>query len=98
LRYLHQSHTVEKSQLKDYLEFGAVGSKKLMPWKIYSGYRSFMEKIQDVKGLGGMLNGFRELVKDEKKITFVGSPGFLRPSPFSWVIRCEIKIWPLYQA
>jgi hypothetical protein len=38
-----------------------------------------MEKVQDVKGLGGMLNGFRELVKDEKKITFVGSPGFCTP-------------------
>jgi hypothetical protein len=38
-----------------------------------------MEKIQDVKGLGGMLNGFRELVKDEKKITFIGSPGFCTP-------------------
>ncbi len=38
-----------------------------------------MEKVQDVKGLGGMLNGFRDLVKDEKKITFVGSPGFCTP-------------------
>ena len=38
-----------------------------------------MEKVQDVKGLGGMLNGFRELVKYEKKITFVGSPGFCTP-------------------
>ncbi len=38
-----------------------------------------MEKIQDVKGLGGMLNGFRDLVKDDKKIVFVGSPGFCTP-------------------
>ena len=38
-----------------------------------------MEKVQDVKGLGGMLNDFRDLVKDEKKITFVGSPGFCTP-------------------
>jgi len=38
-----------------------------------------MEKVQDVKGLGGMLNGFRDLVKDDKKITFVGSPGFCTP-------------------
>ena len=38
-----------------------------------------MEKVQDVKGLGGMLNGFRELVKDERSITFVGSPGFCTP-------------------
>jgi len=39
----------------------------------------FMEKVQDVRGLGGMLNGFRDLVKDEQKITFVGSPGFCTP-------------------
>jgi hypothetical protein len=38
-----------------------------------------MEKVQDVKGLGGMLNGFRDLVKDDSKITFVGSPGFCTP-------------------
>jgi hypothetical protein len=38
-----------------------------------------MEKVSDVKGLGGMLNGFRDLVKDDKKITFVGSPGFCTP-------------------
>ena len=39
----------------------------------------FMEKIHDVKGLGGMLNGFRDMVLDEKSITFVGSPGFCTP-------------------
>src|SRR5512137_1367419 len=38
-----------------------------------------MEKIQDVTGLGGMLNGFRDLVKDDKKILFIGSPGFCTP-------------------
>ncbi len=38
-----------------------------------------MDKIQDVKGLSGVLNGFRDLVKDDKKITFVGSPGFCTP-------------------
>jgi len=38
-----------------------------------------MEKIQDVKGLGGMLNGFRDLVKDDKRILFIGSPGFCTP-------------------
>jgi hypothetical protein len=38
-----------------------------------------MKKVQDVKGLGGMLNGFRDLVKDDLKITFVGSPGFCTP-------------------
>ena len=39
----------------------------------------FMEKLQDIKGLGGMLNGFRDLVKDDQKIMFVGSPGFCTP-------------------
>ncbi len=39
----------------------------------------FMEKMQDVKGLGGMLNNFRDLVAEEKKITFIGSPGFCTP-------------------
>ena len=38
-----------------------------------------MEKLQEVKGLGGMLNGFRDLVKDDEKIMFVGSPGFCTP-------------------
>jgi hypothetical protein len=38
-----------------------------------------MEKIQELKGLGGMLNGFRDLVADDKKITFVGSAGFCTP-------------------
>ncbi|NPV61368.1 MAG: DUF2124 domain-containing protein [Methanotrichaceae archaeon] len=38
-----------------------------------------MEKVTDVKGLGGMLNGFRDLVKDDQKIVFVGSPGFCTP-------------------
>jgi len=32
-----------------------------------------------VKGLGGMLNGFRDLVEGDKKITFIGSPGFCTP-------------------
>lgn len=38
-----------------------------------------MEKMQDIKGLGGMLNGFRDLAKDDKKIVFIGSPGFCTP-------------------
>jgi hypothetical protein len=38
-----------------------------------------MEKVTDIKGLGGMLNGFRDLVKDDQKIVFVGSPGFCTP-------------------
>ncbi|MDI9616938.1 MAG: DUF2124 domain-containing protein [Methanothrix sp.] len=38
-----------------------------------------MEKVQDVKGLGGMLNGFRDMVKEYESITFIGSPGFCTP-------------------
>lgn len=38
-----------------------------------------MKKITEIKGLGGMLNGFRDLVKDDKSITFVGTPGFCTP-------------------
>lgn len=38
-----------------------------------------MEKIQDVKGLGGMLNGFRDLVKEDSSVTFIGTPGFCTP-------------------
>lgn len=35
--------------------------------------------MADFKGLGGMLNGFRDLVKDDQSITFVGTPGFCTP-------------------
>jgi len=38
-----------------------------------------MKKIQDIKGLGGMLNGFRDLVKVDEKVTFIGTPGFCMP-------------------
>jgi hypothetical protein len=38
-----------------------------------------MEKVLDFKGLGGILNGFRDLVKDDGRITFIGSPGFCTP-------------------
>ncbi len=48
-----------------------------------------MEKIQDVKGLGGMLNGFRDLVKDDAKITFIGSPGFC--TPFALLLGYPVK-------
>lgn len=48
-----------------------------------------MEKVQDVKGLGGMLNGFRDLVKDDTKITFVGSPGFC--TPFALLLGYPVK-------
>jgi len=38
-----------------------------------------METIQEIKGLGGMLNGFRDLVKEDESITFIGTPGFCTP-------------------
>lgn len=38
-----------------------------------------MNKMTEVKGLGGMLNGFRDLVKEDKSITFIGTPGFCLP-------------------
>ncbi|MHC1631775.1 MAG: DUF2124 family protein [Methanotrichaceae archaeon] len=38
-----------------------------------------MEKIQDIKGLGGLLNGFRDLVKEDESVTFIGTPGFCMP-------------------
>jgi hypothetical protein len=38
-----------------------------------------MDNIQDVKGLGGMLNGFRDLVKEDSSVTFIGTPGFCTP-------------------
>jgi hypothetical protein len=48
-----------------------------------------MEKVQDVKGLGGMLNGFRDMVKDYSSITFVGSPGFC--TPFALFLGYPVK-------
>ena len=38
-----------------------------------------MEKNQEIKGLGGMLNGFRDLVKEDESVTFIGTPGFCTP-------------------
>jgi len=40
---------------------------------------AFVNKITEIKGLGGMLNGFRDLVKDDRSITFIGTPGFCTP-------------------
>jgi hypothetical protein len=44
-----------------------------------SGRRDFVKKMTEVVGLGGMLNGFRDLVKDDSSATFVGTPGFCTP-------------------
>ncbi|AKB81036.1 hypothetical protein MSBR3_0458 [Methanosarcina barkeri 3] len=38
-----------------------------------------MPIINTSQGVGGILNSFRSLVEDAKKITFVGTPGFCTP-------------------
>ncbi|NYT01225.1 MAG: DUF2124 domain-containing protein [Methanosarcinales archaeon] len=48
-----------------------------------------MQTVQEIKGLGGLLNGFRDLVKDDAKITFVGSPGFC--TPFALFLGYPVK-------
>jgi hypothetical protein len=48
-----------------------------------------MQRVQDFKGLGGMLNGFRDLVSEAEKITFVGSPGFC--TPFALFLGYSVK-------
>lgn len=40
---------------------------------------NFMKEMTEVVGLGGMLNGFRDLVKDDRSATFVGTLGFCTP-------------------
>jgi hypothetical protein len=52
-----------------------------------------MKLVEKNLALGGILNPFRRLVKDSKKITFVGSPGFCLPFAelLSYVIAKEKK-------
>jgi hypothetical protein len=52
-----------------------------------------MKLIETNPALGGILNPFRRLVKDSKKITFVGSAGFCLPFAelLSYVIAKEKK-------
>lgn len=38
-----------------------------------------MKLVSKAPALGGILNPFKELVKDSKKITFIGTPGFCTP-------------------
>jgi len=38
-----------------------------------------MKILNNSKGVGGILAGFRGLVDDSKKITFIGTPGFCTP-------------------
>ncbi|NLI62012.1 MAG: DUF2124 domain-containing protein [Methanosarcinaceae archaeon] len=48
-----------------------------------------MQVINTSKGIGGQLTEFRKLVKDSKKITFIGTPGFCTPFAelMSFVLR-----------
>jgi hypothetical protein len=63
---------------------------KLKTFGASIGYRrDFMKKMTEVKGLGGMLNGFRDLVKDDESITFVGTPGFC--TPFAAFLAFPVK-------
>ena len=52
-----------------------------------------MKLVEKNSALGGILNPFRRLVKDSKKITFVGSAGFCLPFAelLSYVIAKEKK-------
>ncbi|MGP8321414.1 MAG: DUF2124 family protein [Methanosarcinaceae archaeon] len=38
-----------------------------------------MKILNSSKGIGGQLTGFRQLVGESKKITFIGTPGFCSP-------------------
>jgi len=38
-----------------------------------------MKVLNSSKGVGGILAGFRGLIGDSKKITFIGTPGFCTP-------------------
>ncbi|HDJ38265.1 MAG TPA: DUF2124 domain-containing protein [Methanosarcinales archaeon] len=48
-----------------------------------------MKEISTASGLGGILNGFRDLTKESKKITFIGTPGFC--TPFAELIAYPIR-------
>jgi hypothetical protein len=71
-----KSHTLARYPIlillegKSTIRISSIISPKLKVSEPHTLGRSSMEKVQDVKGLGGMLNGFRELV---------GSPGFCTP-------------------
>ncbi|MEA1894512.1 MAG: DUF2124 domain-containing protein [Euryarchaeota archaeon] len=48
-----------------------------------------MKEISTSSGLGGILNAFRNLTKESKRITFVGTPGFC--APFAELIAYPIR-------
>jgi hypothetical protein len=48
-----------------------------------------MKETSTSSGLGGILNAFRNLTKESKRITFVGTPGFC--APFAELIAYPIR-------
>jgi len=48
-----------------------------------------MKEISTSSGLGGILNAFRNITKESKRITFVGTPGFC--APFAELIAYPIR-------
>jgi len=52
-----------------------------------------IKTISTSEGIGGLLNTFRQISTDSKKITFIGTPGFCTPFAelLSFVIRGENK-------
>ncbi|MCK5216928.1 MAG: DUF2124 domain-containing protein [Methanosarcinales archaeon] len=48
-----------------------------------------MKTIEVSEALGGVLNGFRKISRDSKKITFIGTPGFC--TPFAELIAFVIR-------
>nr|QNO49923.1 putative protein MTH_862 [Methanosarcinales archaeon ANME-2c ERB4] len=48
-----------------------------------------MKEISTSSGLGGILNAFRDITKESKRITFVGTPGFC--TPFAELIAYPVR-------
>ena len=48
-----------------------------------------MKEISTSSGLGGILNAFRDITKESKRITFVGTPGFC--TPFAELLAFPIR-------
>lgn len=52
-----------------------------------------MEVINNASGIGGLLTSFRELVKDSKKVRFIGTTGFC--TPFAELMAYVIRDAPI---
>ncbi|WP_135612513.1 DUF2124 domain-containing protein [Methanococcoides sp. AM1] len=52
-----------------------------------------MEVINNASGIGGLLTSFRELVKDSKRIMFIGTTGFC--TPFAELMAYVIRDAPI---